>query len=83
MLVAIARPLERAPLVAAVEPRALDWANVTVGSTLEEKEANAKYVISVARKLGAIVFLTYEDIVEVKPKMLMTFVGAIMVADRL
>ena len=70
-------------LCAAVEPRALDWANVTVGSTLEEKEANAKYVISVARKLGAIVFLTYEDIVEVKPKMLMTFVGAIMVADRL
>merc|ERR1711871_775876 len=59
-------------LCAAVEPRALDWGVVLPGATAEEREANAKYVISVARKLGATVFLTFEDIVEVKPKMLMT-----------
>ena len=70
----------RWPNCAAVEPRALDWGVVLPGATAEEKEANAKYVISVARKLGATVFLTFEDIVEVKPKMLMTFVAAIMVA---
>eukprot|EP00937_MAST-01D_sp_MAST-1D-sp2_P003280 g3280.t1 len=68
-------------LCAAVEPRAVDWTCVLPGGTAEEKEANAKYVISVARKLGATVFLTYEDILEVKPKMLMTFVAAIMLAD--
>ena len=60
-------------------------ASKTVGSKASHQyaklmEANAKYVISVARKLGATVFLTFEDIVEVKPKMLMTFVAAIMVA---
>lgn len=49
---------------------------------------NAKYVISVARKIGAVVFLTWEDITEVKPKMIMTFVASLMatmnkrVADR-
>ena len=68
-------------LCAALEPRALDWAMVLPGRDAAEKEANAKYVISVARKLGATVFLTWEDIVEVKPKMLMTFIAALMVAD--
>jgi plastin-1 len=30
---------------------------------------NAKYAISIARKLGATIFVLPEDIVEVKPKM--------------
>lgn len=34
-------------------------------STVEEKTNNAKYAISVARKLGACVFVAAEDIVEV------------------
>jgi plastin-1 len=40
---------------------------------------NAKYCISVARKLGATIFCLPEDLVEVKPKMILTFVGALMV----
>lgn len=36
---------------------------------------NAKYLISCARKIGACVFLTPEDIVEVKSKMIMTLVS--------
>ncbi len=40
--------------------------------------ANAKYVLSVARKLGAVIFLLPEDICEVKPKMILTFVGSLM-----
>lgn len=32
-------------------------------------------ILSIARKIGACVFLTPEDIVEVKPKMLFGFIG--------
>ncbi|ETV98398.1 hypothetical protein H310_09086 [Aphanomyces invadans] len=71
-------------LVYAVEPRAVNWDAVVLGSNLsqEDKEANAKYAISCARKIGATVFLTYEDIVEVKPKMIMTFVASLMSLDK-
>lgn len=48
----------------------------------EDLELNAKYVISVARKLGATVFCLWEDIKEVKPKMIMTFVGAIAALEK-
>ena len=65
-------------LCAAVEPRAVNWEIVLEGATAEEKESNAKYVISVARKIGCCVFLTWEDITEVKSKMLMTFTAALM-----
>jgi len=41
---------------------------------------NAKYAISCARKIGACVFLTPEDIVEVKTKMIMTFVSELWMA---
>ena len=37
-----------------------------------------RYAISVARKLGATVFCSWEDIVEVKPKMTMVFTAALM-----
>jgi len=51
---------------------------VTAGKTEEDKMKNAQYAISCARKMGAAVFLLWEDIVEVKPKMLLTFFAAIM-----
>ena len=35
-------------------------------STEAEKEENAKYVVSLARKLGAVIFLQPRDIVEVR-----------------
>ncbi|CAH0488970.1 unnamed protein product [Peronospora farinosa] len=50
-------------------------------STDDAKASNAKYTISCAQKIGATVFLTYEDIVEVKPKMMMTFVASLMLVD--
>lgn len=46
----------------------------------EDQLMNAKYVISTARKIGALVFLTPEDIVEVKSKMVMTFVSSLWLA---
>ena len=62
----------------AVEPRAINWDLVTAGNTDEERINNAKYAISIARKLGAVVFLTSDDIVEVKSKMIMTLVASMM-----
>jgi len=51
---------------------------VTPGETDEDGLQNAKYTISIARKLGCTIFLLPEDIVEVKPKMILTLVGSIM-----
>jgi len=65
-------------LVAVIEPRAVDWEiALSDPSTPEDKMNNARYAISCARKFGACVFLTPEDICEVKAKMLLTFVAAI------
>jgi len=65
-------------LLAAVEPRVINWEHVTEGKSAEDKLANARYAISVARKLGATIFLLPEDIVEVKPKMILTFIASVM-----
>jgi len=65
-------------LLAAVKPRVVNFDLVTEGSTDEDATQNAKYAISIARKIGCTIFLLPEDIVEVKPKMILTFVGSIM-----
>mmetsp|Transcript_15071 Transcript_15071/g.25123 ORF Transcript_15071/g.25123 Transcript_15071/m.25123 type:complete len:586 (-) Transcript_15071:608-2365(-) len=67
-------------LVAAMEPRAIKWEVVKRTSEESDLLLNAKYVISVARKVGACVFLTPEDIVEVKSKMIMTFLAEVWTA---
>jgi hypothetical protein len=64
-----------------VVPGVVNWDVVTGGDSPEGREQNAKYVLSVARKMGCGVFLLWEDVVEVKPKMLITFVGALMALD--
>jgi plastin-1 len=51
---------------------------ITPGESDEDAMQNAKYTISIARKLGCTIFLLPEDIVEVKPKMLLTLLGSIM-----
>jgi hypothetical protein len=66
----------------AVTPGVVDWEVVTKGSSDEDKQHNAKYVLSVARKMGCAIFLLWEDVVEVNSKMLTTFFGALMALDR-
>ena len=68
-------------LVNAVEDGCVDYAVVSKGASMKDKEGNAKYLLTVARKIGAAVFLTFEDILEVKPKMIMTFVATLMYLD--
>ncbi|VAH60631.1 unnamed protein product [Triticum turgidum subsp. durum] len=46
--------------------------------TDEEKQMNASYIISVARKLGCSIFLLPEDITEVNQKMMLTLTASIM-----
>jgi len=65
-------------LLASCQPESVDNNLITPGSTPEDKLKNAQYAISCARKMGATVFLLPEDIVEVQPKLIMTFFGAIM-----
>jgi len=65
-------------LLHACQSQSVDMSLVSGGSTPEEQLRNAQYAISCARKMGATVFLLPEDIVEVQPKLMLTFFGAIM-----
>merc|ERR1719285_1281914 len=56
-------------LIDAIKPGCINYDLVVEGDGEEEKIANAKYGISMARRLGARVYALPEDIVEVKPKM--------------
>lgn len=65
-------------LLAAIEPRIIDWDLVSKDTTDEEKLAvNAKYAISIARKLGAIIFMVWEDVLEMNSKMMTIFISSV------
>jgi len=65
-------------LLYACQPESVNYDLVTSGNSDEEKMLNAQYAISCARKMGCAVFLLWEDVVEVKEKMMLTFFGAVM-----
>lgn len=56
----------------------VNWSLVHEDDSPASKQNNAKYLISVARKMGAQVFCTWEDIVECKPKMITLFLASVM-----
>ena len=43
--------------------------------------SNAKYAITMARRIGALVYALPEDLVEVKQKMVMTIYASLMLFD--
>jgi plastin-1 len=65
-------------LLNAMKKGMVNYELVTSGEEEDDAKMNAKYAISIARKMGATIFLLPEDIVEVKPKMMLTFVGTLM-----
>ena len=65
-------------LLAAIEPRAVNWDIMTDGKSEEDAALNGKYVVSVARKLGAVIFGVWEDIVNVNPKQILIFLATMM-----
>lgn len=68
-------------LVDAIKAGSINYAQVLPGTEAEEKLANSKYAISMARKIGAKVYALPEDIAEVKPKMVMTVFACLMARD--
>jgi len=65
-------------LLWACQPDSVNFDLVNAGDNDQDKMLNAQYAISCARKMGCAVFLLWEDIVEVKDKMMLTFFGAVM-----
>jgi len=68
-------------LIEAVRPGSVDYNLVEKGADEKSALLNAKYAISMARKIGAVVFALPEDIVEAKNKMIMTLVASLMAVD--
>ncbi|KAJ7583690.1 calponin homology domain-containing protein [Mycena floridula] len=52
--------------------------DVTDHGDYDDRRQNAKLAISIARKMNALIFLVPEDIVDVRPRLIMTFVGSLM-----
>lgn len=52
-------------------------------SPFQAKMDNARYAVSMARKIGAPIYALPEDIVEIKPKMLLTVFACLMASDML
>ncbi|KAN0085963.1 Calponin homology domain containing protein [Tylopilus felleus] len=44
----------------------------------EERRQNANLAISIARKMNALIFLVPEDIVDVRPRLILTFIARLM-----
>lgn len=61
-----------------LKPGYVDYDLVYSGNSDEEKYANAKLAISIARKLGALIWLVPEDINEVRSRLILSFVGSLM-----
>ena len=61
-----------------IAPGYVDYDLVTPGTTDEDKYANARLAISIARKLGALIWLVPEDINEVRSRLILTFVASLM-----
>ncbi|KAI8817992.1 calponin domain-containing protein [Fimicolochytrium jonesii] len=69
-------------LLQGIKKGVVNYELVSPGQSEDEQKMNAKYAISIARKLGATIFVLPEDIVEVKSKMILTFVGTLMALDK-
>eukprot|EP00828_Plagiopyla_frontata_P005198 TRINITY_DN1204_c0_g1_i4.p1 TRINITY_DN1204_c0_g1~~TRINITY_DN1204_c0_g1_i4.p1 ORF type:complete len:566 (+),score=111.37 TRINITY_DN1204_c0_g1_i4:1-1698(+) len=65
-----------------LHPKLINWQQISELQTEENLKNNAQYFITCARKFGASVFIVWEDIVEVKPNMLLNLLGALKQAEQ-
>ncbi|KAJ8338350.1 hypothetical protein SKAU_G00373160 [Synaphobranchus kaupii] len=66
-------------LIDAIQPGCVNYELVKTGSLSDEdKLDNAKYAVSMARKIGTRVYALPDDLVEVNPKMVMTVFACLM-----
>lgn len=65
-------------LIEAISPGHINYDLMTPAANDDDKFLNARYAITMARKIGARIFALPEDITEVNPKMIMTVFACIM-----
>ncbi|KAF1925866.1 plastin-3 [Didymella exigua CBS 183.55] len=65
-------------VLAGMKPAYVDYDLVSPGRNDEESYQNAKLAISIARKMGATIWLVPEDIVAVQSRLITTFIGSLM-----
>ncbi|KAF8547298.1 fimbrin [Imleria badia] len=68
-------------LLNALQPGIVDPAliiPVAENGDYEDRRQNAKLAISIARKMNALTFLVPEDIVDVRPRLILTFIGSLL-----
>lgn len=69
-------------LIDVIAPGTVKWDMVKINErgtlTKEDKLNNAKYAVSLARKIGARVYALPDDLVEVNPKMVLTMFACLM-----
>ncbi|KAL1765535.1 plastin-3 isoform X1, partial [Sigmodon hispidus] len=66
-------------LIDAIQPGCINYDLVKSGNlTEDDRHNNAKYAVSMARRTGARVYALPKDLVEVKPKMVMTVFACLM-----
>lgn len=68
-------------LIDSIKPNSIKYEELRTDDSVESKMDNARYAVSMARKIGARVFALPEDIVEVKQKMVMTIFATLMIID--
>ena len=70
-------------LMRAVAPLAIREDLIKPGITELERQLNAKLAISTAHKMGARVFCGWQDILEARPKLVLSMIAAVMSVDML
>lgn len=60
----------------------VDYDLVTAGKTSDDAYQNAKLAISIARKMGATIWLVPEDICQVRSRLVVTFIGELFLSHR-
>ncbi|EGC28654.1 hypothetical protein DICPUDRAFT_100074 [Dictyostelium purpureum] len=61
-------------LLDSIQPGCINYAEIKFKENSESYKSNAQYVITIARRLGCTAIIFWEDIVEVKGNMIMTFI---------
>ncbi|KAK3753037.1 hypothetical protein QZH41_014993 [Actinostola sp. cb2023] len=65
-------------LIDCISSKVIKYTDLETGDSEEEKLKNARYALSLARRIGAQIYALPEDLVEVKPKMVLTVFACLM-----
>ena len=70
-------------LLAAISKNSYDPTLILEGNNEEEVKENCNYFLSCARKMGAVIFMVWEDIVKVNMKMMIVLFAELNKIDKL